>query len=191
MSRIDSGDTTKDQSPPLAGLYVPACRTGQETAVSKPHNTFTLRRVGDKVLYHGDDEGPGVPVRLTWARPLTGRGGVVVLLHADKKEEVATLHATDHLDEASRRIVEQELAQRYFMPKITKVLRTSASFGNRYWHVETDRGARQFLMKSPETNATWITEDRCVLRDTLGNCYEIESFQALDRVSRSLADKVL
>ena len=46
-------------------------------------------------------------------------------------------------------------------------------------------------MKSPETNATWLTDDRCILRDTLGNCYEIESFEALDRISQAHADKVL
>ncbi len=152
---------------------------------------FKLRRNGDQILYHSGDGDGAVPVRVAWVRPLTGRGGAVTVMHAGKKQEIAMLEGFDHLDAESRQIVADELACRYFLPKITKVLETFATFGNRYWRVETDRGPRRVLMKSPEADATWVTDDRCLLRDALGNCYEIESFAGLDRASRILADKVL
>ena len=159
--------------------------------MSESERTFRLSRSGDQVLYHAADVEDGMPVRLVWTRPLTGRGGEVAVLHAKEKKEIATLPDSERLDAESRRILDEELQRRYFLPKITRVVKTTATFGNRYWHVETDRGPRQFLMKSPETNATWLTDDRCLLRDTLGNCYEIESFDRLDNVSRAQAEKVL
>lgn len=156
---------------------------------SKPE--FKIRRNGDQILYQSCDGDGAIPVRLAWLRPLTASGGPVTIMHADKKQELVMLDGFDHLDEKSRQIIADELKSRYFLPKITKVHETSATFGNRYWHVETDCGPKRFLMKSPETNATWITDDRCLLRDALGNCYEIESFKGLDRASRLLADNVL
>ena len=159
--------------------------------MSNSEQEFRLRRAGDQILYHAGDDQEPIPVRLSWARPLTDRGGQVVILRAGKKEEVATLTGAEQLDGTSRGIIEDELKRRYFMPKITRVVSTAATFGNRYWHVETDCGPRRFLMKSPETDATWITDDRCVLKDALGNCYEIESLSELDRASRANVEKVL
>ena len=71
------------------------------------------------------------------------------------------------------------------------MLHTHVSFGNRYWNVETDRGPKRFLMKSPETNTTWLTADRCILRDNLGNCYEIPRCPAWTPKSRANAQAVL
>ena len=159
--------------------------------MTEPGQSFTLRRNGDQILYCAGEDIQGVPVRLAWVRPLTDQGGEVSILRAGKKEEIAMLRDLGRLDPASRDILVEELQKRYFLPKITRVVKATAIFGNRYWHVETDRGTRKFLMKSPETNATWLTDDRCLLRDTLGNCYEIESFETLDRVSRAHAEKVL
>jgi hypothetical protein len=163
----------------------------QEKVMSEPIQMFKLRRAGDRILYYAGDGEEGIPVRVSWARPLTDRGGEVAILHATKKQEITTLGDFKHLDSDSQEIVAEELERRYFLPKITKVMRTTATFGNRYWDVETDCGEREFLVKSPETDVTWITEDRCVLKDALGNCYEIESLEALDRTSRANADKVL
>ena len=159
--------------------------------MTESEQPIRLRLNGDQVLCYLAGQSRPTPVRLAWTRPLTHRGGEVTVLDAKEKKEIATLEGLDGLDPVSRGIVEEELRRRYFLPKITRVIRTSASFGNRYWQVETDRGPRRFLMKSPETNATWLTEDRCVLRDTLSNCYEIESFLGLDRASRDQAEKVL
>jgi len=159
--------------------------------MTESQHPFKLRRNGDQILYFPAGQNEPVPVRLVWFRPLSHRGGEVSILHARQKKEIAMLRDLDHLDPASRGIVVEELRRRYFLPKITRVVRTSASFGNRYWHVETDCGPKRFLMKSPETNATWLSDDRCLLCDTLGNYYEIQSFQKLDRASQGQAEKVL
>jgi hypothetical protein len=121
---------------------------------------------------------------------VSGRGRQVCFLD-EQKREVLMIDSLDGLDPESRRVAEAELERRYLIPKITRVVRTAAHFGSRYWEVETDRGPRRFAMKDPAKNAVWISDDHLILRDTLGNRYEIPSFATLDQWSRSQVAKVL
>jgi hypothetical protein len=136
----------------------------------------------------GKDE--SVAVRAVWALPVTGRGGPVVLLDA-KKKEVALLDDLATLDAASRQLVEEELRCRYLLPRITRVIRTTAQLGTRYWHVETDHGPRHFVVRNPNRDVVWISDDQLVLRDPLGNRFEIPSLAALDSLSRAEVLKVV
>ena len=149
-----------------------------------------LLREGDKVLLRFADEEATCPVRLVWARPISARGREVGFLD-EKKNEVATVESLDQLDAESRRVAEEELALRYLVPRITRVLRTRANFGVRYWHVVTDRGERRFTLKNASKNATWVGPDHLVLRDTLGCRYEIPALSALDLKSRREVEKVI
>ena len=159
--------------------------------MSERKQPIRLRREAGRLVAGRDGDAEPVPVRVVCASPLRGLAGGVSILHASKKEELAYVPALADLDEASRAVAAEDLTRRYFFPKIRNVLHTRATFGVRYWDVQTDRGPRQFVMKSPETNTAWLSDDRCVLTDTLGNCYEIESLAALDRRSRKRVDLVL
>jgi hypothetical protein len=152
---------------------------------------ITLFRKQDRVHARIGESDGDLPVNVVWARPISGRGGPVSILDLRKKKEVALLGSLDDLDPASRRVAAEELEIRYLLPRVTRVRRTSAHFGNRYWEVETDRGPRRFLMKDPNKNAVWVTPDHLVVRDTLGNRYEIPSVSALDDASRAHMDRVL
>ena len=158
--------------------------------MEKPAREFVLARKDDQVVIRFADGGDEVPVRLVWARPIYGRGREVCLLDANK-HEILTLPGTECLDAESRRIAEDELAKRYFIPRITRVMHTEAHFGNRYWHVDTDVGERRFTMKEPARNAVWVTDDHLVVRDTLGNRYEVKPFSALDAASRLEVLKII
>lgn len=158
--------------------------------MSETDRQCRLRRKGDQVLLSLGDADEEMPVRIVWARPVSGRGGEVCFLD-DKKREVLMLQGLDGLDGESREIAEAELERRYLIPKITRVVRTAAHFGSRYWDVETDRGRRRFAMKDPTKNAVWLTDDHLILRDTLGNRYEIPTFSGLDAASRAQVTKVL
>ena len=138
-----------------------------------------------------EDADAEVPVKLVWVRPISGRGGEVACLDPKKKTEVAMLSSLAALDPDSRRVAEEELGRRYLVPRITRVLRATANFGVRYWHVETDLGERRFALKHAAKNAVWITEDHLVLRDTLGCRYEIKPYSVLDRASRAEVEKVI
>lgn len=139
------------------------------------------------VFTDGDEE---IPVKIVWARPVSAKGHEVSLVGEDKKE-LMMLQSLDCLDEESRKIAENELEQRYLVPRVTKVWSAGATFGSWYWDVETDKGRRKFAMRNPSKNVTWITDDRLLMRDTLGNRYEIESYVGLDTRSQAVLERVL
>jgi len=158
--------------------------------MSKPGQEFSLVRKHDQIFLRYTDGREELPVKLAWARPISGRGREISLLN-DKKKEILMVESLDELDPDSRAIAEAELAKRYLVPQITRVVSTAPHFGSRYFRVETDLGPRRFVLKDPNKNATWVTNDHLVLRDTLGNRYEIKPFSALDARSQAEVDKVL
>lgn len=147
-----------------------------------------LIRREDQVLARR--EGEWVPVTLVWARPVSGRGQEVCILDKEGKE-LAMVPGLDRLCGDSRRIAAEELEKRYLIPKIHRVPATNAHFGSRYWEVETDCGPRRFLIKDPNASVVWVTSDHIIIKDTMGNRYEIESLAALDDGSRLHVDRVL
>jgi hypothetical protein len=157
---------------------------------AEPTGTIKLFRKLDQIFLLTGSEADARPVKLVWARPVSGQGQEVSLLD-DKKKEVLMLLNLDALEPASRKIAEDELGCRYLMPRITRVLRTHAHVGTRYWQVETDHGPRYFVIRNPNRDVVWVTNDRVVLRDPLGNRFEIASLNALDTASRAEVDKVI
>ena len=157
---------------------------------SEPRAPIRLLKRGDAILCDPGDGGEPRPVKLAWARPVAGRGGPLSILDADRRE-VALLGGLGELDPESRRIAEAELAARYLVPRITRVIKTRAVFGVRYLHVETDRGERRFAFKDATRDVVWLDDDHVMLRDTMGCRYEINPFSGLDPVSLREAHRVL
>jgi hypothetical protein len=149
-----------------------------------------LMRRHDQVCVCRDGETEPVPVKVVWMRPVSGVGQEVALLD-EKKREVAMLRSLDELDTGSRAIAEEELQRRYLMAKIHRVINAWAQLGTRYLHVETDRGVRQFVIKNPNRDLIWLSSDHIVIRDTLGNRYEIASLAGLDAASRARLESVI
>lgn len=139
--------------------------------------------------FQGD--GKEIPVKIVWARPLSGKGKELVFID-DNKKEVAMLDSLDCLlDAASRKLAEEEVGLRYLMIKITQVYEIKVLFGNRFWDVETLLGRKRFAMKEPSKSMTRFPDNRIIVRDTLGNSYEIESLNSLDKHSQKEIEKVL
>ncbi len=153
-------------------------------------NSFILERKCDQVVIKYTDTNKEIAVRLVWTRPVSGRGSEVAILN-EKGKELEMLKGIDSLDERSAAIATEELERRYLIPRITHVNRASAHFGNRYMEIETDRGPRTVLIKDPNANVIWFTNDRLMIRDTLGNRYEIPSLAALSSRARAEVDKVI
>ena len=170
--------------------------------MNKSTQDIRLVRRGDEVFVRLGGDGDETPVKLVWARPVSARGGEVCLMSRRPvgegdtggpagAEEVLMLPSLDVLEPESRRVAEEELARRYLVPRITRVLRTSANFGVRYWHVHTTLGERRFALRHASKNALWVTDDHLVLRDTMGCRYEIRPYSALDAASRAEVEKVI
>ncbi len=97
----------------------------------------------------------------------------------------------DSLDPESRDLLISELESRYLIPVILRIIDIRAHLGTLYWKVLTDAGSTRFALKDPSENVMWLTEDHIVLRDCLGNRYEIESLSGLDRQSRNKISLVI
>jgi hypothetical protein len=151
---------------------------------------LVLVRKGDGVYARIAGQGAEVPVSIVLTRPISARSGPVSIVGPDKKE-LLLVNGLDQLNSESRGIAQEELDRRYLVPRITRVIRTRSHFGSRYWDVETDRGRRKFVMKDPNKSVTRLGQDRLIIRDTLGNGYEIESLSALDAVSRAEVARVV
>jgi hypothetical protein len=144
--------------------------------------TLKLEERDGKVMARLDGAEP-VAVRIVYACPMTEPGRNIGVLN-EKGEAAAFVADLADLDPDSRRVAEQALGQRYFLPRITRVISANVAFGQRTIVVETDRGVRAFALKNVNRNVQRLDDDRLIIRDTCGNRYEIQSLGALDAASR-------
>src|SRR4051794_38943128 len=86
------------------------------------------------------------PVR---AFPITDPNRWVSLCDADGSE-VAWVVDLEDLEPPIRRILEEELARREFVPVVRRIVRVSGDAVPADWNVETDRGPTRFTLDSEE-----------------------------------------
>ena len=146
------------------------------------------RKDGKLQLARPDEEAP-VAVTARYLRPLTGRSEIAFL--DEKLRVVATITGIDALSGKERALVEEALRERYYLSTILRVEDIDIRLGTRFWRVETDRGPREFALREPGKNVTWLSGDHLVLRDTAGNRFEIPDLASLDgrsqrKVGRSI-----
>lgn len=79
--------------------------------------------------------------------------------------------------------MEEELKRRYFLPYITKVHTIKQEFGYYYWNVETDKGAKSFMVRKESSNLISLANNRVLVVDVDGNRYEIKDYTQLDKKS--------
>ena len=152
-----------------------------------------LSRQQDSVFATVDDAEP-VEVRLANARPVSARESEISILDLKSKDEIGWLNSIEDpaLDDALREVARDALAMRYQINRIEAVDDSFVSHGHRHLKVKTNRGDRFFNLKEPGKNVTVLDGgDRLVIRDSMGNRYEIDSMAALDSESRASLEKVM
>ena len=149
-------------------------------------------------LYHEEDsvmavigDADPIPVRLVHPRPISAPHQEISIMDIKGKKELAWLDSLHRLDIDSRAIAEAELWKTYRICKVSRIVKSDVNHGHRYLRVETDRGDRYFNLREPGKNITRLSEDHLVLRDSMGNRYEIPSIAALDEESRLNLERVL
>jgi len=178
-----------EQTPASTTVPAPASTDASERPARLAPADVRLRwtETGARLIRDGAE----IAVRLVWARPLTARGGELAIVD-EKKREHALLPGIDALAPDSRAVAERALGERYLIARIVRVHETSVHLGTRYWTVDTDRGPRRFAMREPRKNVHWLVpRQRCLIRDTMGNRYEIEALAALDARSQAEVNRVL
>lgn len=131
---------------------------------------------------------PGVlPVR---AFPLAAPEEGLSLVGPDG-HELLWLNRLDELPAESRRLVQEELAAREFVPTITRIASVSSFSTPSTWDVETDRGPTQFVLKAEEDIRRLRGRTALLIASSAGVQYAIADSTALDRASRRLLERFL
>ena len=124
------------------------------------------------------------------AFPLSRRHEYVSLRDGNNAE-IGLIENLHDLDRDSRRIAEEEIERRYFLPEITAIRGLNGHFGTYDWDVETDRGPRTFHTRGRSENIVSTPPHRVLITDVLGNRYKISDTTRLDRRSAWLLTKVI
>ncbi|HEX5390559.1 MAG TPA: DUF1854 domain-containing protein [Burkholderiaceae bacterium] len=127
-----------------------------------------------------------VPVR---AYPISAPDRMISLVGADG-HELAWLDALDQLDAPARKLVEEELRRREFMPEIKRLFGVSSFATPSTWDIETDRGRASLQLKGEE-DIRRMGGGVMLIADAHGVQFMIRDVSALDRHSRKLLDRFL
>ena len=101
-------------------------------------------------------------------------------------KDIGILFDPGLLDHESRRIVEEELEKRYFVPIVERVLTVRDEYGTIYWNVETDRGEKEIIVRHLRDNLQELSSTRVIITDVDGNRFEFPDVTMLDSKSQSL-----
>lgn len=129
-------------------------------------------------------------VKPVWAAPLSQPGRYLALLNA-KNEEVAMIEDPADLPNDCIAAIQTELTRRYLTATVARVVKANVEFGATYWHVETNRGPRDFVTQNLQENAQWLSPTHLLLIDVDGNRFEIPDVEALDARSRHIVRTIL
>ncbi|MGH7173549.1 MAG: DUF1854 domain-containing protein [Gemmataceae bacterium] len=152
--------------------------------------SFALRRDAWGRLVLIDDDGrQHVGVEVVRAFPLSDPSRNISICDS-KGGELLWIADLAELPSPLVRQIEEELAQREFVPVIVRILRVSAPVEPSEWEVETDRGRTSFVLNS-EDDVHELDERRALLTDAHGIRYLIPDIEQLDANSRRLLERYL
>lgn len=101
----------------------------------------------------------------------------------EKAKEIGIIKSIADFGKDTEEILAKELNRRYYMPKISKILKMKEKMGFSNWTVVTDFGQITFSVKDTYKNIVKLHGGRCIITDVDGNRYEIPSLSGLDKTS--------
>lgn len=137
------------------------------------------------------DEGGDVHVGVlpVQAFPIDAPGEQISLVSSDG-HELVFITALSELDADARALVQEEIAQREFLPVIERLLSVTTFSTPSSWQVQTDRGLNVLVLKGEE-DIRRLKGSGLLITDSHGVTYRIHDIRALDRGSRKLLDRFL
>jgi len=110
----------------------------------------------------------------------------------EEQPELGIIEDWTQLREQDRQAVAAELSLHYFVPKIKRVCKIKDELGFLYWTVDTDKGAKEFVMRNNIIRyAREVSPGHWLLIDVNEARYEISDINALDRHSQRLVRQFL
>lgn len=130
---------------------------------------------------------PARDVKVSRCFPWSLPESYVSICGSDGKE-IALLKTLEGLDPDSRRILEEELRDKVFNPKIRRIMNHTSEFGVISITAETDRGEVTFQIRSRD-DIRYLSPTRALFRDADGNIFELPDILALDPASRKWLER--
>jgi hypothetical protein len=96
------------------------------------------------------------------------------------------VRAMDDWPAAERALLEQALAQQYFLRRITRIERIEQQYGLLTFAVQTDRGPARFLLRASHSQAQDYGPQGKLLVDVDDNRYIVADVHALPRRQQAL-----
>jgi hypothetical protein len=121
-------------------------------------------------------------VRLARAFPLS-RADEYIGLRDEKDKDIGMMRTLMGIDRDSRKLIDEELARRYFVPCVQKIINLTEEAGNVTWEVETDKGRRKFIVQNMRESLFTIGPNRYLLTDKDGVRYEFPDVNQLEMPS--------
>ena len=141
------------------------------------------------VLYRGNGAKAVGNVRVARCFPWSMPDRYVSIRNEDG-EELCLFQSLDDAAPETRQIIEEELADQEFIPRITAVTGIDDQTEVTVWQVETDKGSIQLQVKTSD-DIRRLDEKRMLIKDYAGAIFEIVDVTALDQKSRRLIDAQL
>jgi len=124
------------------------------------------------------------PVR---AFPITAPAAGIGIMNQSGKE-LCWFPDVTAISEAELGLIEEELAEREFMPVIEKITGVSTFATPSIWDIETDRGPTRIRLKGEE-DIRRIAGNTLLIADSNGLQFLIKDSTQLDKVSKKLLDR--
>lgn len=104
--------------------------------------------------------------------------------------EVAWIDRLADLPTAIKTLVQEELQSSEFMPEIRHITNVTSFATPCTWHVETDRGTTEFVLRGEE-DIRRVGRNMLLVADTHGIHFLIRDMAVLDKHSRRILDRFL
>ncbi len=147
------------------------------------------RNAFGELVFTGADGQTHTGVEPARAFPVTAPDEGVGLLGPDGRE-LAWIARPADLTEETRRLIDEELASREFMPEIRRLRAVSGYATPCTWQVETDRGPTTLLLQAEE-DIRRLSPPALLVSDGRGIHFLIRDPRNLDATSRKLLDRFL
>lgn len=102
--------------------------------------------------------------------------------------EIGMIRSLSLFDAETVRLINDELAVRYFTPEITRIVSAKDKNGTMYWDLETSAGSISTMLNRPYSNIRQLEDERVFITDMNGNCFYITDVSKLDRYSRRVLE---
>lgn len=129
-----------------------------------------------------------IPVEPVRCFPLTHPDEHISLVDPEGRE-VLRIAALSDLPAEQRQVLEQELAEREFSPRISRIVRAGVSLPCS-WDVETDRGSTRFDIDS-EDDFRRLPDGTVIIADSNGIRFRIPNVDRLDAPSKAILRRFL